>query len=153
MGNYNSVQYMNFEDIQKMILENIFYGFSKEYRLLINTLQNNNQNCLIENTINSLNEEEIINNIIKEKNQNKYLICIYGENCNDANIMKKYNQLLQLGFNRENIYIYNGGLFEWLCLQDIYGDDEFLTTNKELDILKYKPYSDIQKKYIKLLTY
>jgi hypothetical protein len=32
-----------------------------------------------------------------------------------------------------------GGLFEWLMLQDIYGSDEFPTTKKELDILKYKP--------------
>ena len=29
-------------------------------------------------------------------------------------------------------------MFEWLLLQDIYGDDEFPTTTKELDILKYK---------------
>ena len=27
----------------------------------------------------------------------------------------------------------------WLHLQDIYGDKDFPTTNKELDILKYKP--------------
>ena len=51
--------------------------------------------------------------------------------------MTKYTQLVNLGF--VNVYIYPGGLFEWLCLQDIYGDDEFPTTNKELDILKYKP--------------
>jgi hypothetical protein len=38
-----------------------------------------------------------------------------------------------------NVYLYPGGLFEWLLLQDIYGDDEFPTTIKELDILKYKP--------------
>jgi hypothetical protein len=31
-----------------------------------------------------------------------------------------------------------GGLFEWLMLQDIYGYDEFPTTKKELDFLKYK---------------
>ena len=34
-----------------------------------------------------------------------------------------------------------GGLFEWLLLQDMYGSDEFPTTNKELDVLKYKPIS------------
>ena len=39
----------------------------------------------------------------------------------------------------KNIYIYSGGLFEWLLLQDIYGEDEFPTTSKELDILKFKP--------------
>ena len=46
---------------------------------------------------------------------------------------------MSLGFY--NVYLYNGGLFEWLLLQDIYGFDEFPTTKKELDILKYKPKS------------
>ena len=42
-----------------------------------------------------------------------------------------------LGF--QNVYLYMGGMFEWLLLQDIYGIDEFPTTNKFLDILYYKP--------------
>jgi hypothetical protein len=42
-----------------------------------------------------------------------------------------------LGF--ENVYIYRGGMFEWLLLQDIYGFDEFQTTSKITDLLKYKP--------------
>ena len=50
--------------------------------------------------------------------------------------MKKYDQLIGLGF--VNIFIYPGGLFEWLMLQDIYGNEIFPTTKKELDILKYK---------------
>ena len=29
-------------------------------------------------------------------------------------------------------------MFEWLLLQDIYGYDNFPTTIKELDILKYR---------------
>jgi len=47
--------------------------------------------------------------------------------------------LTSLGFY--NVYIYIGGIFEWLLLQDIYGEKEFPTTNKELDLLKYKPSS------------
>ena len=43
---------------------------------------------------------------------------------------------MQLGF--KNIYVYPGGMFEWLLLQDIYGDDLFQTTSKIQDILKYK---------------
>jgi hypothetical protein len=43
---------------------------------------------------------------------------------------------MSLGFI--NIYLYNGGLFEWLLLQDIYGDDNFPTTKKNIDLLKYK---------------
>ena len=63
-------------------------------------------------------------------------IIIYGKNSNDEKIYNKYNQLISLGFY--NVYIYSGGLFEWLMLQDIYGEKEFPTTKKELDILKYK---------------
>jgi hypothetical protein len=57
--------------------------------------------------------------------------------------MKKYLKLQELGFS--NIYIYPGGLFEWLCLQDIYGHDSFKTTKQEIDILKYKPLSGLVK--------
>ena len=66
----------------------------------------------------------------------KIKIVIYGKNCNDDKIYKKYNQLQTLGFF--NSYVYTGGIFEWLLLQDIYGEKEFPTTKKELDILKFK---------------
>ena len=36
------------------------------------------------------------------------------------------------------VYAYSGGLFEWLMLQDIYGQDLFPTTKIEKDILKFK---------------
>ena len=58
------------------------------------------------------------------------------KNSNDEKVYNKYNQLSSLGFY--NVFIYTGGLFEWLMLQDIYGENEFPTTKKELDILKYK---------------
>ena len=58
-------------------------------------------------------------------------------NNNDESVIKKYKQLVSLGF--ENTYIYLGGMFEWLLLQDIYGNDNFPTTSRELDIMKYKP--------------
>ena len=63
-------------------------------------------------------------------------IIIYGQNCNDETIQKKYQQLLSLGFY--NVFVYMGGLFEWLMLQDIYGNELFPTTKKELDLLKFK---------------
>lgn len=40
-------------------------------------------------------------------------------------------------------------MFEWLLMQDIYGNDEFITTSNDLDILKYKSISDINKLLIK----
>ena len=64
------------------------------------------------------------------------LIIIYGKNSNDITVITKYNQLIGLGFN--NVAIYLGGIFEWLLLQDIYGYDNFSTTSKQIDILKYR---------------
>ena len=63
-------------------------------------------------------------------------IVIYGKNNSDKTVETKYLKLCELGFTK--IYIYPGGLFEWLLLQDIYGFSDFPTTKKELDILKYK---------------
>ena len=73
------------------------------------------------------------------KNYKKQKIYIYGKNSNDESIYKKYEQILSLGLTE--VFVYPGGLFEWLLLQDIYGDELFPTNKKELDILKYKPIS------------
>jgi hypothetical protein len=129
MGQSQSIQKINFEDIQ--------YTFNnKDDHILINTLNETRQDCLIIGTINCNKEVELINNFIKNGNK-KIKIIIYGLNSNDENIYIKYNQLISLGFY--NVYVYSGGMFEWLLLQDIYGSKEFPTTKKELDILKYKP--------------
>ena len=82
------------------------------------------------------NEEATINKYL-ESGGTKISIIIYGKNANDETTYKKYYQLSKLGFT--NVSVYPGGLFEWLLLQDIYGVDEFTTTSKQLDILKYKP--------------
>ena len=128
MGGSQSIQKINYEDIQ-YILNN------KNSGILINTMREEEQECLIINTVNIHKEVELINNCLK--NGKKHIkIIIYGKNANDEKIYEKYSQLSSLGFY--NIYIYPGGLFEWLLLQDIYGVDDFPTTKKELDILKYK---------------
>ena len=137
MGNQTSIQRINFEDIQQILKENNKY-------ILINTLPSNLQSCLIPNTINISEEEILINNMLKT---NKSIgIIIYGKNANDMSVYDKYDQLTKLGFSR--IYIYSGGIFEWLCLQDIYSADNFPTNKKELDILKYKPDSILNKLYL-----
>lgn len=125
MGNTLSINRINFKDMQYAISNNM---------IIINTLDINNQDCLIKNTLKPEEEINAINDII-QKNKNKKVI-IYGENCSDNSIVKKYYQLKQFGL--KNIYIYIGGLFEWLLLQDIYGTDEFPTTTEIIDILKYK---------------
>lgn len=120
---------INYEDIQYLLK-------NPEGNLLINTLSETEQECLILNTMNIKNEENIINSCIKNGRKDIKII-VYGKNCNDEKTVNKYNQLTTLGFY--SVYIYVGGLFEWLMLQDIYGEKEFPTTKKELDILKYKP--------------
>lgn len=115
----------NFEIIQNM----------KEDTLLINTLNNNNQQCLIYRTLDVKEEEQKLNDIIRNRNKNIKII-LYGKNSHDVSIYKKYKQLKDLGLY--NIFIYSGGLFEWLLLQDVYGSELFPTTNNEIDILKFK---------------
>ena len=129
MGNSQSSQKINYEDVQYVIK-------NSELHILINTLNEIEQVCLIPNTVNINKEVELINQFIKMGNKQVKII-IYGRNCNDEKIYAKYNQLSSLGFY--NVYIYTGGLFEWLMLQDIYGENEFPTTKRELDILKFKP--------------
>jgi hypothetical protein len=129
MGNSQSIQKINFEDVQSVIK-------NPETYLLINTLPESEQNCLIPNTIAPVQEETMINSFL-QKRIKEIRIVIYGRNSNDDKIYEKYNQLLKLGFY--NIFLYSGGLFEWLMLQDIYGFNEFPTTSKQLDFLKYKP--------------
>lgn len=138
MGNSQSINKINFESVQNIVNNNITCG----QFMIINTLENNNQNCLIKNTLSPQEEISALNNYLK--NNKSINILIYGENCCDTKVIDKFNQLYKLGFT--NIYIYIGGLFEWLLLQDIYGDDEFPTTTKIIDILKYKGKSN---KFIK----
>ena len=120
---------LSFEDIQFAIR-------NKDEFIIINTLPVTEQSCLIENTISHVEEERILNNLLTNYGFNQKII-IYGRNNSDNTINTKYDQLMNLGF--QTVYLYVGGMFEWLCLQDIYGKEEFPTTTRELDILKYKP--------------
>jgi 23S rRNA pseudoU1915 N3-methylase RlmH len=130
MGNKaSSISKVNYEDVQ-FILRN------PEGHLLINTLSESEQDCIIAQTISAKREEEIVNNCI-QRGKKDIKVVIYGKNCNDEKIYSKYNQMLSLGFY--NVFVYAGGMFEWLMLQDIYGENDFPTTKKQLDILKYKP--------------
>ena len=125
MGNQISkIKKMNFEDIQEL----------KRYDnyILINTLDNSEQDCLIKGTTRAQDEVDKVEKMIKEQG----MIIIYGKNGNDEKIYEKYMQLIKLGHKKT--YIYIGGLFEWLLLQDIYGYENFPTTKTELDILKFK---------------
>jgi rhodanese-related sulfurtransferase len=120
-----SLNLYNFEKIQNAIKNN---------DIIINTLSENEQDCLITGTTNIKDEVTILNRCLKNKKDT--LIIVYGKNNNDNTVITKYNQLIGLGF--DNVAIYLGGIFEWLLLQDIYGYDNFSTTSKQIDILKYR---------------
>ena len=97
------------------------------------------QHCLIKSTLSIENETTILNQIIENNNFNEVNIILYGLNSVDNSVELKYKQLIDLGFPK--VYIYSGGMFEWLLMQDIYSKDNFPTTSYDLDILKYKPRS------------
>jgi hypothetical protein len=123
-------QRVSFEDMQ-------FAMKSPRDFIIINTLHIGEQDCLIKNTISYQLEENLMNELVNQYDFKSKRIIIYGKNSSDVTIEKKYDQLLGLGF--VHVFMYVGGLFEWLLLQDIYGEGEFPTTKKTLDILKYKP--------------
>lgn len=127
MGNIQSINKISFEDMKHSINNN---------DIIISVIPVSDQKCLIQNTTHFSNEEQIINNAYNNNELHKKII-IYGYNCNDNNIAVKYKQLVELGFN--NVFIYTGGLFEWLLLQEIYGQHNFITTSYEINHLKYKP--------------
>jgi hypothetical protein len=122
----------------KLSFEDVQFGMQHpEQFVIINTLPIYEQSCLIENTIAHTEEENTINALLEQNMLMGKKFIIYGRNNMDDTIYAKCDQLTNLGF--QSVYLYIGGLFEWLTLQDIYGKDEFRTTIYILDILKYKP--------------
>jgi len=130
LGNFHIKNKISSEDMQFIISKpNDF--------IIINTLPDYKQHCLIQGTLSIQQELIFFNKPISNKG-----IVIYGMNNNDQTIITKYKDLINRGY--PNVYIYIGGLFEWLLLQDIYGSNEFPTTNKELNILQYQPINIIK---------
>jgi len=150
MGANNSTFKINYEDMQ-MVSKHSYNnnnnndGKNDKYAI-INTLDSLCQTCLIPNTIPISEEEEVINDVIT--NSKKTKIIIYGFNSNDEKVYLKHEQLVKLGV--KHVYIYTGGMFEWLLLQDVYGRELFPTTSRELDILKYKPRKILDILFIKM---
>jgi hypothetical protein len=130
---------LGFEDMQ-------FATQHPEQYIIINTMAIHEQDCLIKSTIPLHLEEKLINDILGGIQAGRKKIIVYGKNTSDESVEKKYKQLVSLGFT--DLYLYGGGLFEWMLLQDIYGKEEFPTTTKVLDILKYKPPKTFGKYYL-----
>lgn len=101
---------------------------------LINTLPAQEQDCLIVGTVPACQETDLVNQFIQDGIFSKQIV-LYGKNHHDKSVLTKHSQLKKLGFS--HVYMYSGGLFEWLLLQDVYGTESFPTTKAE-DLLKYK---------------
>ena len=128
MGNiYSTYSSYDFDILSNKIIS----GYDM---VLINTLPDTQQGCLIKNTITANKETDFINELFKI-NKKKEII-IYGKNHRDLKIIEKYNQLKKLGFT--NVFIYFGGLFEWLLLKEYYGEINFPIDGKMGDISQYK---------------
>jgi hypothetical protein len=123
-------QVIGFEDVQFALQQ------SSQF-ILVNTLPNTEQICLIPNTLNCSQEETIINDLIANYEVRTKNFIVYGRNATDQSAIAKCEQLINVGF--QNVYLYQGGIFEWLLLQDVYGAEEFPTSCKFLDLLKFKP--------------
>ena len=129
-----SVRKVSFEDIIDTVFQN------KNSCLLVNTLPITDQECLISHTLPASAEESTINTSIS---QNRDIpIILYGRNTGDNSVLIKYEQVSKLGFRY--VYIYPGGMFEWLLLQEIYGSDNFPTTSKVKDLYKLRPNKVLQ---------
>ena len=135
------------------IKQNVTIGFDdmkfaidKDY-IIITTTCTTESNNLIKKTISPGDEEGVINELITSNNMSKNII-VYGKNNCDQNMYLKYRDLTSFGFF--NVFIYSGGLFEWMLLQDIYGFENFPSTTNDLDILRFKPQSILNG--VKLLT-
>jgi hypothetical protein len=127
---YPKTKKIGFEDM-KQAIEN------PQKFIIINTISPSEQQCLIQHTIDIREEEKTINHLLDNYEIKTKTIIIYGRNSNDETLETKYKQLTSLGF--VHVYLYYGGLFEWILLQDIYGEQEFPTTQKCTDILKFRP--------------
>lgn len=123
------IEKINFETVQ-FAMKNV-----AEY-YIINTLSVEEQDCLILGTLRAEREESTLNEMLHNSTIPDKKIVVYGKNSQDETPYKKMSQLKELGI--KDVFIYTGGLFEWLLLQDIYGDKEFPTTTRLLDILKHK---------------
>ena len=133
MGN-TVIQRISFEDMQYV---------QASGQLIINTLPVSEQSMLIAKTVPCDKEIQSVENAIRLKEP----IVVYGKHGNDDTIYVKYDQIKKLG---GKVYLYVGGLFEWLLLQDIYGTEHFQTTSRVtmVDLLKYKPSNVLNTKYL-----
>ena len=100
--------------------------------LIINVLNDTEQDVLIQGTVPCTEEVVQVEKAIQEKR----VIIIYGRNNHDDKVWIKYAQLKKLG-GKAKVYV--GGLFEWILLQELYGNERFPLTSYKFDPYQYSP--------------
>lgn len=123
----NVVHKASFEDVE----------YAQEGHAVIISVLPEHETVLIKGTVLPHDEVGRVEKAIARK---EYII-VYGRNSNDEAVYTKYDQLVKLGGRP---LVYPGGLFEWLLLQDIFGE-RLQTTAHTLDILRYRPAKAIKK--------
>jgi len=122
---------VGFEDVLQII------SSSQGNAVIIHTLDEGDQSVLIKGTLTAKEEEQWMDKYLAGELTNEYTFLIYGRHSCDDGPRRKRNQLMSMGIS--DVYIYSGGLFEWLLLQDIYGEPEFPTRGeKPKDLLRYR---------------
>jgi hypothetical protein len=126
------------KEIEKVNFETVQFAITTQAAdfYIINTLSMHEQDCLILGTLTAEREESILNGMLHNSTIPDKKIIVFGKNSQDETPYRKASQLKELGI--KCVYVYTGGMFEWLLLQDVYGGKEFPTTKPLMDILKYK---------------
>jgi len=132
MGNTNSL--IDSVDMRLANFEDVLLVIKRKSGSILMTTMIPGTKPLIVGTLEPTDEVDTINRYIA--NHTDILIVIYGENNTDISPLKKKRQLDGLGFTK--VFVYGGGMFEWLLLQDIYGTDSFRTTSAPNDLLTYR---------------
>jgi rhodanese-related sulfurtransferase len=131
-GNWGQKKYkIGFEEMHRAIRS------PREY-CVIHTMPAGEQDCLVLGTVKAEEEESRIEGILAILGSSSATkIVVYGRNNVDETVEKKYRQLIGLGLTE--VYIYVGGMFEWVLLQELYGEDNFPTVGRCKDLLRFKP--------------
>jgi hypothetical protein len=110
----------------------------KNNTILINTFTpvQQQQHGLIRGTTLADKEEQVVQSALER--DLSITILVYGHNALDPLPYRQADKLRNLGF--KNVYVYVGGMFEWLLLCDLYGPDQYpLMTVQEEDPMHHAP--------------
>ncbi len=115
---------LNFDDMKQAI----YRGYT-----ICHIMEEADEGTIIKNTLSVKDEIKKINDFL-QNDQLDGMIVLYGRNYTDIDkLAQRQKQLNSLGFMR--VFIYVGGLYEWVLLQNVYGDKLF-PTNRIFDILE-----------------